>query len=147
MGAGGLSSIERRDVRDSLALFHTNLSWTQKQVDFFRDAKVVPIEDADIRMRARLEPAADEPEVVTFNRQALCGDQKFQNKVVSATRNHMVFVSYFEETLKDAINMCVKLGDSLGKACEPKWGGPLEGEDAKFAAQTLKKMRKAKTEN
>ena len=53
--------------------------------------------------------------------------------------------AHFEETLKDAINMCVKLGDSLGKACDPKWGGPLAGEDARFAAQTLAKMRNEKT--
>lgn len=142
MGAGGLSSIGRRDVRDSLALFHTNLRWTEKQIDFFRSVKVDPVSDNDVRMRVRLDPAnADDPGVVTYDRTALCGDRAFQNRVAFAARNHMVFTSYFEETLKDAINMCVILGDSLGKACEPKWGGLLKGEDAKFAAEVIAKMR------
>lgn len=143
MGAGGLSSIESREVRDSITLFHANLNWAQKQVDFFRAGKVEPITDGDVRMRARFDPSADEPGVVTFDRLALCSDPGFQNKVVTATRNHVVFVSYFEEVLKDAINMCVKLGESLGKSCEPRFGGPLTGEDATFAAEMLAKMRKA----
>lgn len=147
MGAGGLSSIERRDVRDSIALFHTNLAWNQKQVDFFRDGRVEPISDGDIRMRIRFDPAADEPEMVTFNRRALCGDQGFKNRVATATRNHRVFISYFEEALKDAINMCVIIGDSIGKACEPRFGGPLTGEDAKFGAETLANIRKKQALN
>lgn len=141
MGAGGLSSIDRLDVREALTLFHTNLAWTQGQVDFFRAGKVVPVDDDDPRRRSQFNPAQDEPGIVTFDRPALCGDPTFHNKVVSATRNHMVFVSYFDELLKDAINMCVTLGDSLGRACQPRLGGPLAGEDAKFAAQSLAKMR------
>jgi hypothetical protein len=143
MGAGGLSSIDRRDVRDSLALFHTNLGWTEKQIDFFRSVKVDPVADDDVRMRVHLDPAApDDPGKVTYDRSALCSDRGFQNRVAFAARNHMVFTSYFEETLKDAINMCVILGDSLGRPCEPKWGGPLKGEDAKFAAEVVAKLRK-----
>lgn len=147
MGAGGLSSIDRLDVRDALTLFHTNLAWTKGQVDFFRAARVVPVDDDDPRRRSQFDPTKDEPGIVTFNRQALCGDPTFHNKVVSATRNHIVFVSYFEELLKDAINMCVKLGDSLGRTCQPRFGGRLAGDDAKFAAQVLAGMRKEKSAN
>ena len=147
MGAGGLSSIERRDVRDALTLFHTNFAWTQKQVDFFRAGRVVPVDDDDQRRRSRFDPTKDEPGIVNFDRRALCNDPTFHNKVVSATRNHVVFVSWFEEMLKDAINMCVKLGDSLGKTCVPKLGGPLRGEDADFAADTLAKMKSEKRAN
>lgn len=147
MGAGGLSSIERRDVRDSIALFHTNLNWNQKQVEFFRDGRVEPISDDDDRTRIRFDPSSDEPEVVSFDRSALCKDRVFKNKVATATRNHRVFISYFEEALKDAINMCVIIGDSIGKTCEPRFGGPLTGEDAKFAAETLANIRKKEAAN
>ena len=147
MGAGGLSSIDRLDVRDGLTNFHTNLAWTQGQLDLFRAGRVVPVDDDDPRGRSRFSPNSDEPAIVTFNRQALCDDPAFHNKVVSATRNHMVFVSYLEELLKDAINMCVKLGDSLDRTCQPRYGGPLVGEDAEFAAQTLAAMRKEKSAN
>lgn len=147
MGAGGLSSIDRLDVRDALTLFHTNLAWTKGQVDFFRAGRVVPVDDDDPRRQSQFNPAKEEPAIVTFNRQALCDDPTFHNKVVSATRNHVVFVSYFEEILKDAIGMCVKLGDSLGKPCKPRFGGPLAGEDAEFAAQTLAETRKGKRKN
>ena len=43
VGAGGLSSIERKDVRDHLAQFHLDLEWAQKQIDYFRALKVTPV--------------------------------------------------------------------------------------------------------
>jgi len=37
--------------------------------------------------------------------------------------------------------MCVRLGDSLGKACVPNNGGLLTGEDAKYVEKVRAKMR------
>lgn len=141
MGAGGLSSIEREDIRDSIALFHYELEWGQKQVDYFRAARSEPVPDSDLRVRKSFVAGSPQPEVVVFDRQALCRDQGFKNRIASATRNHTVFLGYFEGPLEDAISMCVRLGDSLGAQCEPRFGGPLTGADAAYAAKVTAKMR------
>jgi hypothetical protein len=141
MGAGGLSSIERKDVRDHLAQFHQDLDWSQRQVDYFRAVKVDPIPDSDPRVRVRFDPSADEPEIESFDGNALCKDQRFKNEVASATRQHTVFLSYFQGPLEDAISLCVRLGDSLGHQCTPSFGGPLSGDDASYAAKAVAKMR------
>lgn len=142
LGAGGLSSIERKDVRHHLAQFRDTLNWGRGQVEYFRDVRIKPITEDDSRLRIRFDPKAEDPEIMTFDRAALCRDQGFKNRVASATRNHTVFVSYFQETLDDAIKACVRLGDSLGKTCRSPRGGPLKGEDAATAAREMAAMRK-----
>jgi hypothetical protein len=146
LGAGGLSTIVRLDVRQKVAQFYGNLAWAQQQVDHFRANKVKPTEIDDPRVRIHFDPTAEEPEIATFDGQALCAEQGFKNRMASATRNHTVFLSYFQESLEDAIDLCVRLGDSLGKTCNPPAGGPLKGEDAKYAAEVLKNMRLDKAE-
>jgi hypothetical protein len=103
MGAGGLSSIERKDVRSHLARFHENVEWSQKQIDFFRAVRVDPIPDSDPRVDVRFDPSRDEPQVVTLDGPTLCKDQTFRNEVATAAREHTVFLSYVEGPLEDAI--------------------------------------------
>lgn len=141
IGAGGLSSIERKDVRDHLAEFHDTVNWSQAQIAQFRAIRINPVEESDPRVQIRFDPDAKDPEVWTFDRRALCGDQAFKNRVASATRNHSVYMAYFQDTLQDAITICVRLGDSLGKACTPPQGGPLKGKDAEFAQKAAEAMR------
>lgn len=140
MGAGGLSSIERKDVRDAVAQFYGNLEWTQGQIDYFRAARVKAIEEDDPRVRIHFDPTADDPEVATFDRLALCGDQGFKNRVASATRAHTVFVSYYQGMLENAISLCMRLGDGVGKKCVPPLEGPLKGKDAEYAARVAQVM-------
>ena len=64
-----------------------------------------------------------------------------RNKMASATRNHTVFLSYFDNPLKDAIAVCMRLGDMLGARCVPTIGGPLTKSDAAYAAKVAAKMR------
>jgi len=149
MGAGGLSSIERKDVREHVAQFHTDLEWSQRQIDYFREYANTdrPVPVSDPRVRTRFDPTQDEPEVSTFDGKALCSDQGFNNRVATATRAHTVFLSYFEGPLEDAISVCVRLGDTLGHECAPTYGGPLKGDDAQIAAKAAANMRKELTSN
>lgn len=136
-GAGGLSSIERDDVRKSLARFHEELEWSQKQIDYFRTFAVSmdPVPNSDPRVQVRFDPSADDPLDTTFDGRALCGDRAFKNKLAAATRQHRVFLNYLQNPLERAIGVCVTLGDSLGRKCAPAYGGPLAGDDAKVAAE------------
>jgi hypothetical protein len=134
MGAGGLSSIERKDIREKLASFHYDLEWGQKQVEFFRTERNDPVPSSDPRRTTILDPNAEEPQVDTYDAQALCRDQGFKSRMAIATRNHSVFLSYFQVPLDDAIDVCTRLADDLGDKCAPRYGGPLKGADATLAA-------------
>jgi hypothetical protein len=140
MGAGGLSSIEREEVRAAIAQFHGSLDWSQKQVDYFRDARVIPLDPSDRRATVRFDPSQEEPEVWTFQRPALCADQAFKNRMASATRAHVVYANYQRALTDDAIIMCAMLGESLGRSCAPGLGA-LEGKDAELAKKVIAKMR------
>jgi hypothetical protein len=145
MGAGGLASIERKDVREHLAQFHTDLEWAQKQIDYFRAGVVIPVPVSDPRVRTRFDPTAEEPEVSTFDGHALCSDQAFKNRLAAATRSHSVYLSFFQGPLEDAISVCVRLGASLGHRCAPPFGGPLLDDDAKYANKVEAKMQQEKS--
>lgn len=142
MGAGGLSSIDRQDVRDHIAIFYGDLEWAQRQIDYFRQARVTPLDENDPRVRVHFDPAAEEPEVAYYDGKALCADQGFKNRAAAATRSHTIYVGYFENAVQSAINMCVRISDSLGKTCNPKLGGPLQGGDAAYRAKAVAAMRK-----
>jgi hypothetical protein len=141
MGAGGLSSVERKDVRDSLAQFHGDLDWSQQQVTYFREYRYDPIPPRDPRVTVRFDPTKEEPEVTTFDREALCSDRVFKNNVAAAVRAQTVFASYHQGAVEDAISMCIRLGNSLGRACVPAFGGPLKGTDVAWAGKVRAKMR------
>ena len=141
LGAGGLSSIDRQDVREHVAQFHQTLDWAKGQVDYFRSVRVAPLDPSDRRLTTHFDLAADDPQVDEFDGKALCRDHGFRNRVAAATRQHTVYASYFQGALGDAISMCVRLGDSLGKDCVPNTGGPLGGDDAKYAEKVIAKMR------
>lgn len=144
LGAGGLSSIERKDVRDHVAQFYGNMDWVQKQIEYFRAGRVDPLSYGDPRVSTHFDPAAEEPQVSVFDGKALCRDHEFKNRFAIATRDHSVFASYFEGVLANAISMCVRLGDSLGHTCQPADGGPLVGNDANYAAKVRAQMHKTK---
>jgi len=63
MGAGGLSSIDRQDVRDHVAQFHQTLDWTKGQIDYFRAVRVVALDPGDPRVKSHFDLAADDPQV------------------------------------------------------------------------------------
>jgi hypothetical protein len=144
--AGGLASVNRGDVRLALARFHDTLDWAQRQVGFFRDARVVPLDPSDRRARVTFDPTQEEPEVWSFDRPRLCADQAFKNRMAAATRAHVVYAGYQQSVTDSAIMMCAALGDSLGKRCTPA-DGPLLGADAKLAQKTVADMRKKPTKN
>jgi hypothetical protein len=132
-------------VRTALARFHEAVEFSQKQIDYFRMVKRDAVQDSDKRTQIRFDPAAEEPEIVTFDRPALCRDQGFRNLVASQTRQHTVFLRFLQSPLEEAINLCVRLGDSLGRKCTPPYGGPLTGDDAKVAAHAAANMIKERS--
>ena len=140
-GAGGLSTIDRREVRLALAQFHGTLEWAQKQVDFFREARVTPLQPSDSRVRVAFDPTKDEPEVWTFDRPALCSDQAFKNRMASATRAHVVYANYQKDVEESAVETCAALAESMGKSCAPM-DQPLTGHDAELAQRVVAAMRR-----
>jgi len=141
MGAGGLSSVQRRDVRRAIAQFHGELEWSQQQVAYFRQVKEDPVPNRDPRVTITYDPRAQDPEVTVFDHEALCGDHAFKNSYAANLRQHIVFTAFHQSSLEAAIGMCVRLGDSQGKRCAPTFGGPLKGSDATYATQEVAKMR------
>lgn len=140
MGSGGLSSIDDPRVRKAIAMFSSELAWSEGQIDYFRRNRqeVVPLSDS--RMHLRYDRKADEPEVAQYDRAALCSDHGFRNRMVSAARNHKVFAGYHEGMTELAINMCGVLGASVDRTCEPSDGGPLQGEDLSLLKKAVAKM-------
>ena len=144
MGAGGLSSIADPVTRKEIANFNATLEWSESQNDYFRSLnvrrEVVPAEDP--RVHLRLDPAADEPEIASFDREALCGDQAFRNRMIDATRNHMVARSWHDGVTAQAIFMCAALGENVGHRCRPSFGGDLKGEDLSDLERAIETDRK-----
>ena len=141
MGAGGLSSIKDTRVREAITIFNTQLDWAQGQNEYFRQFRPEVVPPSDSRITIRLDMKADDPEVVTFDRAALCRDPAFRNRMVDATRNHLVVADYHDGVTAWAINMCGVLGASLGHRCEPAFGGKLTGKDAELLAKAERKIR------
>lgn len=140
MGSGGLSSIPDGRVRKAIALFNSELAWSEGQIDYFRGHRPDPVPFTDKRLRLRYDSTAEEPEQAEYDRIALCADPAFRNSMVSAVRNHKVFAGYHHGMTLWAINMCGVLGASLNRRCEPE-GGPLEDEDAAELRKAVAKMR------
>ena len=145
MGAGGLSSIGEPYVRAQITNFTRSIEWGQKQIDYFRMVKRDPVPAEDSRLRVRYDPKADEPQVETYDRQALCSDQAFKNRMAQETRQHRVALSYHEGATEDAIWMCAVLGESLGRRCNPTHGGALAPDDVKILNEAISKYRKLRT--
>jgi hypothetical protein len=148
-GAGGLASVQLESVRDSLARFHSNLDWTQRQVNYFRDARIKVLEPSDSRVRVHFDRSAEEPEVWTFDKTTLCKDQAFRNRFAAAVRHHLVYTSYVSALTEDAIAMCASLGASIGRTCKPRRAGPfgatgkpLNAKDAAIAGRAIVEVKK-----
>jgi len=141
MGSGGLSSIQDGRVRRAIAMFHSELAWSEGQIEYFRGHRPEVVPDSDSRVRLRYDPTADEPEVAEYDRAALCSDRAFRNRMVSAARNHKVFAGYHHGVTLWAISMCGTLGASVHRQCEPAFGGPLKGEDLATLKKAIAKMQ------
>ncbi|MCL6684061.1 hypothetical protein [Sphingomonas alba] len=141
MGAGGLSSIDDESVRAQITNFNRSMAWGQKQIDYFRMVKRDPVPAEDARVRVAYDPKADEPQVETYDREALCSDQAFKNRMAQETRQHRVALSYHEGAYEDAIWMCAALGESLGRRCNPTVGGQLAPDDMKILNKAILKYR------
>jgi hypothetical protein len=89
----------------------------------------------------RYNPQSDDPEVTTFDRESLCRDRGFRNRVADGVRNYVSWTKFHDPVLKSAIRMCATLGELVGKECTPPGGGPLKGVDLQAADAALKDLR------
>lgn len=117
MGAGGLATIDIADARRSVSRFHRLLDWTNRQTEFFRSHMTPTIQMDDPRVTATFEPGAEEPLGLQFDREALCVDQVFRNRVADEVRDHQLVYSTRADLLASAIKMCTALGRALNKPC------------------------------
>lgn len=145
MGAGGLSSISEPVVRGQINNFDRSMQWGQKQIDYFRMVKRDPVPAEDPRLRVQYDPNAEEPQVEKYDREALCADQRFKNRMAQETRQHRVALSYHEGATEDAIWMCAVLGESVGRRCNPTYGGKLKADDVKILNKAIAKYRDAQS--
>lgn len=129
VGAGGLADIGSTRVRDAVANFHSNLEWVQAQTNFFRSVMILPVSVDDPRQSLTFDRDAREPEVATYDREALCGDHGFRNRIVGAVRNHAVWDRFRLRLANDAIRMCAVLGHELGKQCTPAEGPAFTNDE------------------
>ena len=82
------------------------------------------------------DASRDDPEVITYDKAALCGDAAFKKRVADKVRDHQNILSERGELVRSAIDVCSSLGRIVGKKCVPFRGGPLVGGDAQFAEKT-----------
>ena len=141
MGAGGLSSIDDSSVRASIQHFRGYLDLAARQSDLFHSTRAslgttLAIEDP--RVTVHFDPSADEPEIITYDRAALCPDKAFRNRMIDAVRDHGIIMSRHDDLTDFAIGMCAKLGRLVGQRCVPAFGGPLSGADAQLAANAAR---------
>jgi hypothetical protein len=133
MGSGGLTSIPDRRVRDAIKSFSANLAFANGQNDYFRRVQVQPVPLDDRRLRLGFNAAGKNMEPAQYERESLCSDPAFRNRLFEATATHLKAVNFHESVTNSAIRMCALLGASLGRSCEPASGGPLTGADIKTA--------------
>jgi len=144
MGAGGLSSIANEYVRQTLSDYHAELRFADSQINYFRQSRVDPVSVGDRRISIDYDPFVDDPTVASFDRSALCGDHEFRNKMAQAVRNHWVMTTDARDALTGfAIKACAALATELGRACVPRYGGPLTGDDLKVAHEAVAKTKAA----
>jgi len=142
MGAGGLSSIENEYVRNAISDFHAELRWADSQNNYFRQGRVDPVTADDPRMSIDYDPSRDDPTVASFDRSALCRDRAFRSRMAEAVRNHWVMTGDARQTLTlFAIKMCASIATELGTTCVPRTGGPLSGDDLKYASKIVAKVK------
>lgn len=140
MGAGGLSSIQDSSVRTAIERFRGYLDFTAQQSENFHAANAaggtaLPIDDP--RVTVQFIPSADEPEVITYDRTALCSDRGFRNRLIDHVRDHGVILSRQSDLTDSAIVMCARLGRLVERKCVPP-DAPLDAADQATANKALK---------
>jgi hypothetical protein len=133
MGAGGLATIENPVARQAVSRFQTFLGSAKERTSFSRARAdpAIPIDHPSVTVSFNAEQ--NDPEEVTFDRTALCGDAAFKKRVADKVRDHAVVMSERGDLVGWSIEMCSSLGRMVGKRCVPFRGGPLTGQDAKIA--------------
>jgi len=119
VGAGGLASIDSTRVRTAISDFHSKLAWLQSTTDFFRSKAERPFDIGDQRVTVSYDPTSEDPEIMRFDRAALCSDKGFRNRVAVGVRNRVVWAGFHGPVVRSATALCEVLGRELGKACTP----------------------------
>jgi hypothetical protein len=141
VGAGGLAQISSPEAREAVSDFHSKLAWLESTTGSFRLKSSHPFQLDDPRVTIRYNPRTADPEVVIFDRQLLCRDRGFRNRVADGVRNYVTWTHFHDVILKSAIRMCATLGELVGKECTPLEGGSLRRADLQVANAAVKDLR------
>ena len=117
IGSDGLGTIASTKAREAIGDFHSKLAWLESTTEFFRSKAERPFDVADSRVTVAYDPKAEDPEVMTFNREALCRDKGFRNRVAVGVRNRVKWAEFHEPLVQSAIDLCGVLARELGEAC------------------------------
>ena len=134
VGAGGLADIQSTRARDAISEFHAKLTWLQNTTEFFRMKAERPFDLSDPRVTISLGASPTEPEIIDWDRPALCADKAFRNRVAIGARNRMVWTGFHDDVVQSAIGMCAVLARELGTRCTPVNGPPLTRDEQQIAA-------------
>lgn len=136
VGAGGLADIGSDASRDAVASFHSSLAGAQGMTTFFRAFDTPPVASDDPRVTITYDPQEQSrPNVVRYNRAALCRDAGFRNRVADDVGHHVSWDSFRHDLTKDAIRMCAVIGHALGKQCTPASGPPFTPAEERIVSE------------
>ena len=138
MGSGGLTSISDKRVRDAIKSFSASLAFANGQNEYFRSVQIQPVPLDDKRLRLGFRADSEDLETADYDRDSLCADSAFRNRLFEATATHLKMVGYHETLTDRAIAMCGLIGTALKRSCDPSFGGPLTGNDLKTLRSAIR---------
>lgn len=136
IGSGGLNDVASSQTRDTVAWFHFRLASLQAQTDHLRSIHRQSLIEGDPRVRLSYEPP-DRSGIAGIDREALCGDATFRNRVTFAAIDHAKWSGRLRELTEIAIRACGALGRSVGETCTPAVGPPLTPAERRIAQQAF----------
>lgn len=128
VGSGGLGRLKDQSVRNAVSSFHGSLAEFQRQQDFFRSSIFTQSELFDANFPLSFDPDTMEVDIGDVGYEAMCSEESIKPFVLSAFRASRVMSEYRQGLLNEAVQMCVLLGDLVGRECVPPYGEPLTEE-------------------
>jgi hypothetical protein len=129
VGSGGLGRLRDPDVRQAIGNFHSEVASFNRQQDY---ARVSRRREAETPLVLLGDPSFN-PETGGFNFEpldmnALCSDRELQSDILLAMRGFRQMQNSRRLLAQDAIVMCGRIADAIGRECLPG-GEALTGND------------------
>lgn len=134
IGSGGLGRLDDPELRQSVSRYHGSLAAYSSQQDFFRATSIARDGDRYWQFPVGIDGESGEVTMGESGYDALCAAPGAENTILASYRTASVMNDFRDGLTADAIRMCVKLGEAVGRACTPVDGEPLSDEDLAFAS-------------